>query len=489
MEYWEEENYIGPASEPQRKFMVSDCDYILFGGAAGSGKSFVALMSLLQYIDDPYFRGVVFRRNMGEIDAGGGLWETAIDLYTKFIHLHYPKGSELKVGVKAKTLTFPSGASIKFTHLDQEKTKFSHQGAQYVCEVFDEATHFSQSMIEYLGTRLRSAKCKYKPHVRMTCNPDYDSFLREWVEPYLDPETGIPDRSKDGMVRYFVVEDGKYIWADDRKELEKVYGTGPDSGILSFTFISGTCEDNPPLLRAQPDYVSRLKAKPRIEVQRLLYGSWYARETASGYWKEEWCKKSPFPPSKTKRRCRAWDISGSVPSEQLRNPDWTAGVLLTEDDYGQYYVEDVVRFRDRYLGVEEKIIQTAHQDGHDTTIVIPQDPGAAGKAYASSLVKKLSALGYRVRVKTTNKSKIMRFAPFASVSEAGLVTIVTGEWNDDYIQELEAFSNTRNQKEDQVDATSDAWWCISSTVHIPDFLGGMQSFGFEQVKNPLTSIR
>ena len=40
----------------------------------------------------------------------------------------------------------------------------------------------------------------------------------------------------------------------------------------SFTFISATCLDNPPLLEANPDYVSTLAALPRITRERLLYG-------------------------------------------------------------------------------------------------------------------------------------------------------------------------------------------------------------------------
>ena len=67
------DDVIGPKSQRQEDFLLSQADITVFGGAAGSGKSYVGLMTPLLFVDDPYFRGVIFRRTMPEITAGD--WE------------------------------------------------------------------------------------------------------------------------------------------------------------------------------------------------------------------------------------------------------------------------------------------------------------------------------------------------------------------------------------------------------------------------------
>jgi predicted phage terminase large subunit-like protein len=453
---------IGPASPRQEDFLLSDADITVFGGAAGSGKSFVALMTPLRFVDDPFFRGVIFRRTMPEITAGGGLWDTAQQMYKDF-------DKRVKFREKDKEAIFPSGARIKFSHLEMEKDKYSHQGAQYSFVLFDEGTHFSETMIDYLRSRLRAPKSRYKTQMKITCNPDYDSFLRKWVQWYLDPISGIPDPAKAGIMRYFVRSGEELQWADTREELEEVHGVGPESGIISFVFHPATIYDNPPLMEADPSYISRLKSLTRVEKERLLYGSWYARPEDSGYWEKGWVEFISKRPLKVKKRVRSWDLSGSIPSESYPNPDWTVGVLMSLDLDNNYVIEDVCRFRDRFQGVFKEIVRCAKEDGTDTQIIIPADPGAAGKAYAQQLVRDLADLGFYCKIKTTNQNKLTRFAPFASVSEAGFVKIVTGEWNDTYTDELESFDGARNKKDDQVDASSDGYWSLTQSITLPDF--------------------
>jgi len=429
---------VGPASPRQEDFLLSDADITVFGGAAGSGKSYVGLMTPLLFVSDPNFRGVIFRRTMPEITAGGGLWDTARQMYKNF-------DRRVTFKEKEKTVVFPSGATLKFSHLEMEKDKYSHQGAQYTFVLFDEGTHFTETQVDYLRSRIRSANYTHKTQMKITCNPDYDSFLRRWVEWYLDPITGVPLPEKAGVVRYFKRQGDEYIWANSREELIELYGP---KGIKSFKFIPANIYDNPPLMENNPDYVDTLESLGRVEKERLLHGSWFARAQDSGYWKKEWVEMIPQRPLRVKKRVRAWDISGSLPSETYPNPDWTVGVLMSLDEEDTYIVEDVSRFRDRFQGVFQEIVRCAKQDGTDTQIIIPADPGAAGKAYAQQLVRDLADLGYYSKVKTTNQNKLTRFAPYTSVSEAGFVKLVTGQWNDTYIDELESFDGSRNKKDD-----------------------------------------
>lgn len=142
---------------------------------------------------------------------------------------------------------------------------------------------------------------------------------------------------------------------------------------------------------------------------------------------------------------------------------------MSLDDQNNYIVEDVCRFRDRFQGVFQEIVRCARDDGADVQIIIPADPGAAGKAYAQQLVRDLADLGFYCKIKTTNQNKLTRFAPYASVTEAGFVKLVTGKWNDQYVDELESFDGSRNKKDDQVDASSDAYWALTQAITLPDF--------------------
>lgn len=462
---------IGPKSEKQEQFINSEAHVTVFGGAAGAGKSYLGVMDFLKYIHYPKFRGLITRRTTPQLKGPGGILDNAHDLYKKL---------DPKVQWKDKDgyFQFTSGARIYLRHFETLNAKDNFQGSEVNLFLVDEAQQFEEAMVTYLMSRMRNPKCpEVMPHMKLTCNPDYNSFLRGWLEWYLDPETGIPRPERDGVVRWFVVSDGKMLWADSREEAIKKYGKQDlpidhprQAKPLSFKFISANVYDNPVVMDINPEYVAWLEGLPRVEKARLLYGSWYAREEGSGYFKRDWCEIVPQRPMHVVKRVRAWDISGTMVSDTNPNPDWTAGVLMSKDKNSIYYVEDVVRDRRRHGGVLDLILETARSDGEDVTILVPCDPGAAGKAYAAQLVREIAEAGFHARTKTTNKSKVTRFAPFAGVAEAGGVCIVRGLWNDDYLGELEAFDGSRNVKDDQVDATSDAFTHIAQDIHIPDFL-------------------
>ena len=116
------------------------------------------------------------------------------------------------------------------------------------------------------------------------------------------------------------------------------------------------------------------------------------------------------------QRVRYWDRAATVPSASNRNPDWTAGVLLSRDERGIYYVEHVERFQGT-PATNERIIKTiAGQDGEWVTIGIEQDPGSAGKMEASYYATRLS--GYDIRLNAVSGSKINRAKPVSAQAEA-----------------------------------------------------------------------
>lgn len=255
---------IAPASKKQEMFLNSDATITLAGGSAGSGKTYTALLIALKFMQNPRATGVIFRRTSKMLTAPGSIWHEAVNLYTSI----YPN---LRIRSRELELVFPNGALLKFSHMQHSTNMFDHKGGQYSLVIFDEATDFTEDMVVYLLSRMRNAYVDYKPQMFLMTNPDYNSFLRHWLEDYyLDPNTGIPLQEKTGHKRYFFRQGNTMLWYNSLIEAEKAHGEGDESGLSSFTFIGATCRDNPPLLKAQPDYISRLMSLPRVEMERLI---------------------------------------------------------------------------------------------------------------------------------------------------------------------------------------------------------------------------
>lgn len=454
---------IGPASKKQEMFLNSNATITLAGGAAGSGKTYTSLLIALKFMQHPRATGVIFRRTSKMLTAPGSIWHEAVNMYTQI----YPN---LRIRSRELELIFPNGALLKFSHMQHATNMYDHKGGQYSLVIFDEATDFDEEMVVYLLSRMRNAYVDYKPQMFLMSNPDYNSFLREWIQDYyLDPNSGIPIAERTGNKRYFFRQGNTMLWYDTLADAEAAHGAGDESGISSFTFIGATCRDNPPLLKAQPDYISRLMSLPRVEKERLLDGSWFARVENAGLWKREWVQLVDHPNGRARKRIRAWDFAFSKPSEQYPNPDWTRGVLISKDNTNVYTVEDVVSIRDRVHEVEKLVFDTAIADGQDVIISIPLDPAAAAGAYAKDLQRKLAEMGFMVKLTKPVKSKITRFAPFSSVTQAGFVHVVKANWNRDFFDELEVFDGDPKKKDDQVDCCSDAMLLLNKEMVIPTF--------------------
>ena len=148
-------------------------------------------------------------------------------------------------------------------------------------------------------------------------------------------------------------------------------------------------------------------------------------------------------------------------------------MLLSRDKFGNYYVEDAYRFRKTSNVVLENIIKTARIDGIDEVeVVIPKDTGSGGAAANLFFTRSIAEHGITVRSSkmSGHSGKLNRFLPFAAIAEAGCVYIVKGDWNEAFLTELENFiPNCRNQKDDLVDAVSDAFNMIAKSIQIPTF--------------------
>lgn len=465
---------FGPCSLKQQLILLDDTtDILLCGGGAGGGKSHTCLTKALKYINDPAARVLIVRRSYPMLKLPGGLIDESKSIYNQF-------GGEFRV--QSSTWHFPNGATIQFAPIPDKIAEW--QGLQATNILVDEAAEFTQDEILFLIGRLRGAKYKGHLDVTMTCNPSRSSFLFEWVKYSLDEATGVPKPGTENIIRYFINVGGVMYWENSIEELWEKHGkplgmvrehSNPEKVNFhpkSFRFIPLTIYDNPILLKNNPGYLANLLSQPRVNQLRFLHGSWTAKAEGAGFFRREWVEVVDHPPVNPMSRVRSWDLAASIPSESNPNPDWTAGVKMSRDRFGYYYIEDCARFRKLTDGVLKELIDVAEYDGKDDTqVTIPKDPGAGGKTANAFFLRTLAENGIPAKsvVVSGHSGKIQRFLPFCTLAESGFVRVVRGDWNEAFFAELEDFIGDRNQKDDQVDATSDAFNTLSKQIQLPTF--------------------
>lgn len=147
---------------------------------------------------------------------------------------------------------------------------------------------------------------------------------------------------------------------------------------------------------------------------------------------------------------RMWDKANST------DGDYTAGVLIAYCSDGFFYILDVVRGRWRSGERDRQMLKTARMDRKmygNVKIWHQQDPGSAGKDSAEATNRLL--MGFPAKFEPVTGSKEDRSDPLESAFMGGLVYLIRGAWNADFIEECVSFP--RGTHDDQVDAASGAY--------------------------------
>ena len=437
---------IRPQKGPQEKFLATNAEIAIYGGAAGGGKTYAILMEPLRYIYTKGYRGVIFRKNFNQIFASGGIWDESQEMYGDIAGAKSVQTPKFRWSFKNKAI-------IYFDFLGRDADVEKWQGSQITFIGFDELTHFSERQFFYMLSRNRST-CGVKPYIRATCNPDADSWVAKFISWWIDPETGYPIPERSGKKRYMARVDDEVVWADTRKELLD-RGIRKDK-IKSVTFIASTLEDNKILMEKDPGYKANLEALPLVERERLLHGNWKIKPAAGLYFKRiQIGTILDTVPDDIVSIVRGWDLAATDVDED-DNAAYTAGVLMAKRRNGRFVVLDVINQQLKAGDVRKLVKTTAAADNAKYGYVrqrLPQDPGQAGKEQAQSYIEMLA--GYDVVAKQESGSKETRAEPMAAQWQLGLFDVVAGEWNEAYFNQLESFPESKFK--DMVDAGSSAF--------------------------------
>ena len=352
---------------------------------------------------------------------------------------------------------FPSGARLSFGHLQHEKTKQDYQGAQIPLIGWDQLEHFTESQFFYMLSRNRST-CGVRPYIRATVNPDADSWVADFIDWWINQDTGFAINERAGVLRWFVRLGETLTWSSSREWLEEKY---PNLKPKSLTFIPASVYDNKILLAKDPGYLANLMALPLVDRERLLGGNWKIKPAAGKVFNEAWFEIVDAVPAGGVE-CRFWDFAGTAKKMAGDDPDFTASTKIRKVN-GVYYVTDSTAVQEGPAEVETQFVNTSWHDASESKESGAQylvrwevEPGSAAKRDELRLVQMLAGLD--AAGESPQGDKIVRAKPLAAQAQVGNVKLLRGPWNKMWLKHMHSQPDAKH--DDIMDASSGAFTAV-----------------------------
>ena len=222
---------------------------ILYGGAAGGGKSYLERVSAIRWcVEVPGIQVYFFRRTLPDLRdnhlRGPTSFQVLLDPYLR--------SGNVKGPTVENEFRFWNGSILHLCYCDSENDVEKYRGAEIHVLIMDELTHFSEYQYRFLRSRVRIAGLKvpeqYKsrlPRIESASNPG--SIGHAWVK------------------RTFITP----------KPYEEIWRTPPDEGGMVRQYIPAKLADNPYLSDGDPSYADRLRGLGSDSLVRaMLDGDW-----------------------------------------------------------------------------------------------------------------------------------------------------------------------------------------------------------------------
>lgn len=445
-----------PQTGPQTAFLKSKADLTIYGGAAGGGKTYALLMEPLKHVHNPDFGAVVFRRTYPQIMEEGGLWDEATGMYPA------EGATPLKGSVSWK---FPTGATIRFRHIQYDKDVNTYQGAQIGLMLWDQLEQFSSKQFFAMAARNRSMS-GVPSYQRATCNPQ-PGWLAEFVDWWIGDD-GYARADRAATLRYYIRTANMVQWGntideviDKNKDFFSLLKPPYHQYINSVTFIPATVYDNKILLERDPAYLAKLMGLPLIERERLLGGNWKIKEEAGKIFNRAWYEIVTAYPHGG-RACRFWDFAATLKKSKGHNPDYTASVLTLKNQEGWFGLDCT---NQRTTTVDKLVLNLARQDklrlnaqGIQYIVRWEIEPGSASRRESARLTKLLA--GFDAKGISSTGDKVQRAKPVSAQAEAGNYKLVEGKWNEIFLAQHHGFPDLDH--DDIVDADSGSFNSLES---------------------------
>lgn len=318
-----------PNDGPQTQFLAASEKEVLYGGAAGGGKSFALLVDLLRNAHNPNHRALLLRRTLAELTE---LIDSSRKLYTKAFPGAVFKESK-------STWVFPSGATALFSYVDKDSDVTRYQGQAFTWIGIDELGHYPTPYVwNYLRSRLRSTDRTIDTYMRASSNPG--GVGGWWIKKmFVDPApSGSPFHARD-------IDSGQILRYGRNHPMA-------NEPLFQRKFIPARLTDNP-YLAESGEYEAMLLSLPEVERKRLLDGDW---DVAEGAAFPEFNKMihviDPFELPNNWIRIRAADYGYSSPSCVLWGAiDWDGNIIIYRELYqsgltGEQLARSIVNLED-----------------------------------------------------------------------------------------------------------------------------------------------
>ena len=425
-----------PQPGPQTAFLSSSADIVVYGGGAGSGKSYGLSLAPLRHHKLKNATMAIFRRERPRIINPGGLWDEAAKIYPHF-------GGESNL--QRLVYKFPeSGATISFCSLPYDSDVKKYHGSQIMLLMFDELTEFTEYQFWYMLSRNRS-DTGVRGYVRATCNPDSESWVKDLIAWWIG-EDGYPIASRSGAIRWFCRINGAIFWANTKEELianQKVQ----DIDCKSFTFIPATIEDNQILLQNDPGYVSNLRALGEVEKQRLLFGNWKIKKEGKIFRQQDFIVFTR-PPAHIQRKCIYVDTA----TKTKEHNDYSVLQCWVKGEKGIYLI-DQVRGKFEYPDLKRMFIAfvSKHRDANKIFI----EDSNAGTSLLQECEREIQRTIEPIK---RSKDKFTRAYNCQGYVQGGYVLLnCLSDYYTDFISEATSFTaDGTHAHDDQIDCMLDA---------------------------------
>ena len=215
-------------TKKQAAFIGAEADEVLYGGAAGGGKSYGQIADAFLYaLRYPKSRQLLLRSSFPALERS--LILTAREMIPRTLATYQSSRHKM---------LFTNGSVLEFGFLSSDSDVTMYQSAEYDVIRFDELTHFTEYQYLYMLSRLRGTS-GYPKQMKSTTNPGSRGHV--WVrDRFISPAPPMT------------------VFGESATRL----------------FIPAKVEENTFLMEKDPDYLSRLLLLPENEKKALLYGEW-----------------------------------------------------------------------------------------------------------------------------------------------------------------------------------------------------------------------
>lgn len=223
----------------QSQAFLTPATEVLYGGAAGGGKSLLLRVSAIRWCTEVAgIQVYLFRRTLPDLRDNHLRGPTSF-----FVLLQeHIKSGHVKYRAVENEFEFWNGAVLHLCYCDSENDVEKYRGAEIQVLIIDELTHFSEYQFRFLRSRVRIAglavpiKLKSRlPRIETASNPGsigHAWVKRTFITPKPPMEIWRTSKGEGGMLRQFIpakLSDNPYLTRDDPEYANRLSGLGAEN--------------------------------------------------------------------------------------------------------------------------------------------------------------------------------------------------------------------------------------------------------------------